>query len=150
MFELIETKAHMAKVDFAYITEDNSAVNISNECSLVEEDCNYKRYAFGFQGMVTFTANGEWADFEYISPNMCAEPPCSFSDNVQFAIGSPMLKVTENDCVVSVVRNAENGFTLWLKANLIVTKVVKSECVRFFFADNDLIGIEVSPQTMAG
>ena len=149
MFELIEIKPHMAKVDFAYITEDSSAVSISNEYSLVEEDCNYKRYVFGFQGMVTFTANGEWADFEYISPTMCTEPPCSFSDNVQFAIGAPMLKVTENDCVVSVIRNSVNGFTLWLKESLIVTKVVKSECVRFLFAGNDLVGIEVSPQIMA-
>ena len=148
MFELIDIKTHTTKIDFAYITEDNSAVSVSNSYSLVEEDSNYKRYAFGFQGMITFTENGEWADIEYISPNMCTTPPCSFSDNVQFDTGMPMLKVTENDCVVSVVRNTDNGFTLWLKAGLIVTKVVKNEFIQFLFAGNDLIGIEVSPQTI--
>ena len=141
MIKLIEVKPHTLSVDSAYVTEDNSAVAISSELSLVEEDSGYRTYEFELQGILIVNETDEWAEFECISPEIVTKPLCSFQSQLEYEEGTPIFTVENNDNIAKVFKDGET-FTLWIRENQIVNKVVKSDIALFYFDNDELVGIK--------
>lgn len=142
MIKLKEIKPHVLSIDAAYLTEDNSAVEISNELSLIEEDYDYKIYNFSLQGMLTLNPNGEWADFECISPDIVTQPLCTFDTKLHYETGTPIFEVLDENNISAVLKQDE-GFVLWLKNACIINHVIQNDIIEFYLCDDELIAIHV-------
>ena len=145
MIRLMEICPHTLIVDTAYITDDNSAVQISSIHSLNEDDGNYKTYEFAPQSIVTFNENGEWSDFECIMPQIASSPLCGFHSQIDWETGTPILKV-ENEGEFAAVSKDGNGFVLWLSEKRTINKIIRNEIIEFYFEKDELVGIRATEQ----
>ena len=129
----------------AYITEDRSVAAISNALSTVEEDAGYRIYSIVRQGTMTVNEKGQWADIEVIAPDFVAAPLCEISPHAEKLVGTPIFRF-DKKLGISSVQEKACGFTIWLAEGKVSTKMVCAEILTFYFAKDELVGIDVAKE----
>lgn len=88
-------------------------------------------------------ADGNWADFECISPGFVDNPLCTYAARPRQETGDPVLAARGQEELQAVSRHGE-GFTLWFAEGLVIDRLIRNDFVTFLVAGDRLVGIEAA------
>lgn len=143
MITIIGTRDEEIQISEAYVTDDGSAVTVSNVLSAEEDDSEYFCVAFCQYGIVTVSDEGVWADFEVMNPECTEEDLCRLGEKVSQTVGFPLIRVRGEADRVAVQRR-DGKFILWLEEGRTIDRVIFCGGAAFLCEGERLVAIEAA------